>query len=69
MKLRIAEVSYDDGIDEYEVVAEDNTRARDLLVLHLQNTTSAGGKVYASETRRRKWREMRVSYANSGRLI
>lgn len=47
MKLRIAEVSYDDGIDEYEVVAEDNTRARDLLVLHLQSDV-------------RRWKSIRV---------
>jgi hypothetical protein len=47
MKLRIGEVSYDDGIDEYEIVAEDNIRARDLLVLHLQNDV-------------RKWKSIRV---------
>lgn len=47
MKLRIAEISYDDGIDEYEVVAEDNIRARDLLVLHLQNDV-------------RRWKSIRV---------
>jgi hypothetical protein len=47
MKLRIGEVSYDDGIDEYEVVADDNIRARDLLILHLQNDD-------------RKWKSIRV---------
>ncbi len=47
MKLRIGEVSYDDGIDEYEVVAEDNIRARDFLVLHLQKDV-------------RKWKSIRV---------
>jgi len=47
MKLRIGEVSYDDGIDEYEVVAEDNIRARDSLVIHLQSDV-------------RKWNSIRV---------
>jgi hypothetical protein len=39
MKVRIAEVSYDNGIEEYEVVAEDNIRARDLVVLYLNGDT------------------------------
>ena len=35
MKVRVVEVSYDDWIDEYEVVAKDNIQARDLIVTHL----------------------------------
>jgi len=35
MKLRIAEVSYDDKIIEYEVVAADNVQARGLIIREL----------------------------------
>lgn len=32
---RIAEVSYEGRIDEYEVIAYDNVQARDLVITHL----------------------------------
>jgi hypothetical protein len=47
MKVRIAEVSYENAIDEYEVVAEDNIQARDLLTLYLRADT-------------RRWKRIRV---------
>lgn len=50
MKLRIGEVSYGDGIDEYEVVAEDNIRARDLLVLHLQDDVRRWKSIHVRDT-------------------
>ena len=47
MRVRIAEVTYENGIEEYEVVAEDNIRARDLVVLYLRDEA-------------RRWRRIRV---------
>ncbi len=38
MKLRIAEVSYDDRIDQYDVVADDNIQARGLVVYYLKDS-------------------------------
>jgi hypothetical protein len=50
LKLRIAEVTYSDRIDEYHVIAESNLRARDLTVKHL-----AGGD---------EWKNIRVENAD-----
>jgi hypothetical protein len=36
MKIRIAEVSYEGRIEEYDVVADDNIHARDLVVKYLE---------------------------------
>jgi hypothetical protein len=47
MKSRVAEVSYEGRIDEYDVVADDNIQARDLVVRHLEGTTP-------------KWKSIRV---------
>lgn len=50
LKLRIAEVTYSDRIDQYHVIAESNLRARDLTVQHL-----AGGD---------QWKNIRVEDAD-----
>jgi hypothetical protein len=35
LKLRVAEVTYSDRVDDYQVIAESNLHARDLIVRHL----------------------------------
>lgn len=50
MKKRVAEVSY--HIEEIEVAADDNVRARDLVILHLAKTHG-----------RPKWKSIRVREA------
>ena len=35
LKLRIAEVTHSDRVDEYQVIAQSNLHARDLMVRHL----------------------------------
>jgi hypothetical protein len=39
LKVRIGEVTTENGIVEYKILAEDNVRARDLLVSHLSGQT------------------------------
>jgi hypothetical protein len=52
MKVRIGEVSYANAIDEYEVVAEDNIQARDLLVLYLRANTRRWNSIRVRDTPR-----------------
>jgi hypothetical protein len=47
MKSRVAEVSYEGRIEEYDVVADDNIQARDLVVKYLEGQTP-------------KWKSIRV---------
>jgi outer membrane receptor for ferrienterochelin and colicin len=53
LKLRVAEVTYSDRVDEYHVIAESNLRARDLIVHHL-----TGGD---------EWKNIRVEDADQVR--
>ena len=37
LKVRVGEVTFDDEIREYSIIAGDNLEARDLLVLYLKS--------------------------------
>jgi hypothetical protein len=52
MRVRIAEVSYENGIEEYDVVAEDNIRARDLVVLYLKDHARQWKRIRVRDTAR-----------------
>lgn len=40
LKVRIGEVTYDDRMDEYEIVAENNIQGRGLLVEYLGSNSN-----------------------------
>jgi hypothetical protein len=50
MKLRVAEVSYEGRIDEYDVVADDNLKAHDLVVQYLEGTAPKWKKIKVRDT-------------------
>jgi hypothetical protein len=50
MKVRVAEVSYEDRIDEYDVVADDNIRARGLVIKFLGDQDVAWKSIRVRDT-------------------
>jgi Protein of unknown function (DUF3800) len=50
MKMRVAEVTYQDRIEEYDVIAKDNVQARDLVVKHLAGTNPKWTSIRVRDT-------------------